>query len=109
MSRKCAALKPTPLRAGRSEALSIGRFRPCMLPAECEARAEERAPQSGSGLDRLQRTHALGCLDGVAGPPRHILPGIALVVGARGAGAGCPGARRAIVITLQRDAVAFVH
>src|SRR6266478_4362694 len=67
------------------------------------------APHSSSGLDWLERTRALRCLDRRASPFRYVLPGVALVVGTRGASAGGAGAGRAVVVTLHCDAVAFVH
>src|SRR5258708_25736347 len=78
-------------------------------------RRKTRRPRDGArlvralGLDRLERARAVRGLDGRAGAVRHILPGVALVIGTRGAGAGGAGAGRAVIVALQRDAVAFVH
>src|SRR5882724_4642138 len=109
MSWKCAGLKPTPAHTGRLEVLNMGRFRLCTLPRKHEAHAGQRAPHCNSGLDRLERADALWCLDGCASALRHVFPGIALVVGIRGAGTGGAGASRAVVVALHCDAVAFVH
>src|SRR6266851_8095312 len=109
MSRKCAGLKPTPVQAGRLETTDISKFRLCVLPKKEEAHAGRRTPHFSSRLDWLGRARALRCLDRRASPFGDVLPGVALVVGTRGAGAGGAGAGRAIVVTLHCDAVAFVH
>ena len=64
---------------------------------------------SKSRLDRLKRTFALRRLYGRASSLRHVLPGVALVIGGRSAGAGGTGASRAIIVALHGDAKAFFH
>src|SRR5260370_26426412 len=108
MSRKCAGLKPTPVHAGRFEALDICGLQLGVLPRNMR-RAGRRAPHSRSGLDRFERAGALRGLYGLASSFCHVLPRVALIVGTRGARTGGAGAVRAVVVTLQCDAVAFVH
>src|SRR5258705_2865452 len=104
MSRKCTGLKPTPVHAGRFETMDISTFR-----LGVKRRAGRRAPHFSSGLDWLERAHALRCLYCRARPFRYVLPGVSLVVGTRGASTGGAGAGSAVVVTLHCDAVAFVH
>src|SRR5882757_9115341 len=104
MSRKCTGLKPTPVHAGRFETMDISTFR-----LGVKRRAGRRSPHFSSGLDWLERAHALRCLYCRARPFRYVLPGVALVVGTRGASTGGAGAGSAVVVTLHCDAEAFVH
>jgi hypothetical protein len=64
---------------------------------------------SALGLARLQRAHALGGLDGLAGAFGNVFPGIALIVSCGCAGAGRTGASSAIVVAHEHNAEAFVH
>src|SRR4029079_18667116 len=57
---------------------------------------------------RLKRAFATWSVDGGAGALGHELPGIALVVGLGGAGAGGPWAGGAVVHALQGNAEAFL-
>src|ERR1700728_2307579 len=67
-----------------------------------------RREPGGLGLARLKRARALGGPHRRAGSLGDILPGIALIIGAGGAGARGSRACRAVIVALQRDAEAFV-
>src|SRR3990167_7562676 len=64
------------------------------------------SPERASGLG-LQRAIAIGRLDRGAGALGDQLPGVALVVDRRGAGAGGAGTGGAVVLAGQRDAIAL--
>src|SRR5271165_3483959 len=63
----------------------------------------------GSGLDWFERARALRRLYCRASSFRYVLPGVALVVGTRGASTGGAGASPAVVVAFHGDAVAFIH
>src|SRR6266852_195670 len=129
MACACSCLRPAPASAGLKAASVTAslRYISCMasrLIGRGRHRGERRlraGPATGVGLpasvggalrsgalDRLQRTVAQGRLDRVASALGDVFPGIALIIGRGGSGAGRARTGGTIVVALERDAEALV-
>src|SRR5262249_22164751 len=62
-----------------------------------------RAPRANSGLDRLQRSHAMRGLHRFAGSLGNIFPSCAFIIDCRLTGAAVNAFRCTIVLALERD------